>query len=352
MGTSNLTPAVVVRWVVKCLYVDKALPRGPLLQWYLQLIVGTKFNHKQVRQFIDSAAGVYAEPSHGKRFNFTAMLEVPPPGFAGFVGEDEVAASLTPEVWDEVVACLGRGGWPKADDASHNYYFVAGWLQDESPIFAAMSFGRVLGIVRYSSQTTGLLGHRGGLLVPYAQSEEYERRTNALTGLPTHVSPGEKYVKTWQELQECLRVLLHEQRKSCLEVSQLKSLFRARHNRELSETVFGHECLSQLLADSRLSSDLSFETAHGNRYVLRLARSASRPPTDVAADSVAMAPPPPPQPCASSASYRRPLPGPPVCVSLEKAMLSSGDEGPAQRRGLPASNWRTGRTTFSWRVMT
>lgn len=134
LRTSNMTPGEVVRWVVKCLYMDEALPRGPLLQWFLQMLVGTKFGHKQLRQFIESASGVYADPPHSKRLNFSALLEEDPPGFVAFLNEEDVAASLTQEVWAEADKCLGRGGWPKADDASHKYYVVASWLQDISNI--------------------------------------------------------------------------------------------------------------------------------------------------------------------------------------------------------------------------
>lgn len=275
LRTSNMTPGEVVRWVVKCLYMDEALPRGPLLQWFLQMLVGTKFGHKQLRQFIESASGVYADPPHSKRLNFSALLEEDPPGFVAFLNEEDVAASLTQEVWAEADKCLGRGGWPKADDASHKYYVVASWLQDTSAIFSDMSFGRVLGIVRCSAQKTDLLGHRGGLLVPFTHSEECERRNNAVTGQPTHVAPEEAYVRTWDELRDCLRILVQEQRDGHLEVSQMKSLFRAHFHMELSETVFGHQCLSKLLADPKLGEDFSFDSAHGNRFVLKLKNFAA-----------------------------------------------------------------------------
>ena len=42
--------------------------------------------------------------------------------------------------------------------------------------------------VRFAAQNDCLLGHRNGLLAPYEVSEEYERHTNAQTGLPTHVT--------------------------------------------------------------------------------------------------------------------------------------------------------------------
>jgi len=105
--------------------------------------------------------------------------------------------------------------------------------------------------------------------VPYAHSEECERQVNACTGLPTHVAPDEHYVRTWPELRAGLRSLLQEQN-GTLEVSQVKSLFRTRLRTELSETVFGHQCLSKLLGDQQLQEEFALETiGQGNRYVLR-----------------------------------------------------------------------------------
>lgn len=272
---SDLTPAMVVRWAVKSLYVDEALPRGPLLQWFLQLLLGVKFNHKELRAFIDSAPGMYAEPPMSKKLNFCAVLEGThwPPGFKGFVSEEDVIETLSPEAWQEAAMYLAEGGWPKADDPSHKYYVVASWLQDVSPCLRGLSFGRVLSVVRCSAQSMGMLGHRGGLLVPYAHSEECERRVNACTGQPTHVAPDEQYVKTWHELKDCLRQLLREQKDEIIEVSKVKARFRTSFSMELSETVFGYQCLSKLLGDPQLTEEFVLETIQGNRYMLRLRSS-------------------------------------------------------------------------------
>jgi len=271
VATGDLTGAVV-RWAVKSLYLDEALPRGPLLQWLLQLLLGTKFNHKQLLGLIEAAPGVYADPPDSKRLNFHAVLEDPPLNFKGFITEEDVVNSLTMELWQEAVPWILQGGWPKASDSSHKYYVVASWLQDASEVLNKLSFGHVLGIVKCCAMASGLLGHRGGLLVPYAHSEECERHVNARTGKPTHVNAGEVYVKSWPELQGCLKRLLQESKDGVMEVSKLKSTFRARFSMELSETVFGHQCLSKLLADSRIGEEFTLDTCVGNRYMLQLRR--------------------------------------------------------------------------------
>jgi len=273
LGTSGITVGTVVKWAIKSLYVDEALPRGPLLQWLLQMLLGVKLCHKELRTIIEAEEGVRIEPLNSRKLNFHAVLDEDPVGFTGFAGDEDVIEDLTEDLWAEAAICLSQGGWPAAADTTHKYYVVASWLQDVSEKFRAWSFGRVMVVVRFAAQADCLLGHRGGLLVPYEESEEYERRENACTGLPTHVQDGESYVENWSELKDCLHELLRwhwgNGKSEVLEVSKLKIMFREVLKRELSETVFGHQCLSRLLADERLNDEFSLETCQGNRYMLR-----------------------------------------------------------------------------------
>jgi len=272
---SDLTAHSIVRWAVKSLYRDQALPRGPLVQWYLQLMLGFKLSHKDLRDIISETPGLRTEPAEAKKLNFTVVLDQcdHPCGFKGFLSEDNVAESLASSIWDEITEILSKGGWPKAEDQSHKYYVVASWLHDVSPLLRERSFGLVLNVVRHCAQgqnSINLLGHRCGLLVPYAQSEECERRINACTGQPTCVAPDEQYVKTWDELKWCLKQLLSSQKDDVIEVSKVKARFRANFQMELSETVFGYQCLSKMLADPQLTQEFDLETIQGNRYMLRL----------------------------------------------------------------------------------
>eukprot|EP00928_Gymnodinium_smaydae_P079657 TRINITY_DN63526_c0_g1_i1.p1 TRINITY_DN63526_c0_g1~~TRINITY_DN63526_c0_g1_i1.p1 ORF type:complete len:371 (+),score=43.91 TRINITY_DN63526_c0_g1_i1:65-1177(+) len=297
VADEELTPDGIVKWLVMSLYLDEVVPRGPLLQWLLQVLVGIKVNHRQLRNYIEAASGVYADPPDAKKLSFTALLKEPPPGFAGFVSEQDVsAAALGDDIWQEVSTCLARGGWSKPEDAAHKHYVVALWLQDSSERLSALSFGRVLSIVRSSLSTAGLLGHRGGFLVPYAHSEECERRINACTGQPTHVAPDENYVKTWAELKDLLFKLIHASPDGLVEVCKLKGLMRSTFKTELSETVFGHQSLSKLLVDPQLGEEIILSTsAQGNRYTLGLrGGSAAVSAAAVAAAAVQAATRPPP----------------------------------------------------------
>jgi len=265
----------VVLWSVRSLYLDQAVPRGPLMQWLLQCLLGIKFTHAQLKVLLQETPGLRADPPSFKKFNFRAILEEVPAGFQGFLSEEDAAETVSDKLWKEVARCLAQGGWPKAEDVSHRHYVLASWLQDVSETLRQLPFGRLLSIVRASAQTMGLLGHRGGQFVPYARSEECERRINACTGQPTAVAPDEQYVKTWGELRESLQQVLAMQPEASMEVSKLKASFRAAFQKELSETVFGHRCLSKLLADENLADKFALETVLDSRYVLRL----SKPPT-------------------------------------------------------------------------
>lgn len=270
LRTSDLALGSVVRWTVKSLYCEEVLPRGPLLQWLLSMLLGVKLGHKDLRELIEAEEGLCMDPPDSRKLNFNALLEEEPPGFKGFVSDSEVAMELSEENWEEAAICLSQGGWPEAEDTAHKFYVVASWLQDVSEMYQSWSYGRVLAVIRFAAQSDCLLGHRSGLLVPYEHSEECERRVNAWTGLPTHIKDGEAYVKTWEELQECLFRLLLDRQIDVLEVSKLKLMFRTELSLELSETVFGHQCLSRLLADPRLGDDFLLETCQGNRYMVRL----------------------------------------------------------------------------------
>lgn len=272
-GTANLALGPVVKWIVKCLYVEEVQPRGPILQWFLGIVAGVKLSHFDLRSIVGNEKGLRVEPPHAKKMNWHVVLDsgLEPSDFKGFVSDDEVIEDLTEDLWMEAAWCLSQGGWPKADDVAHKYYVCTSWLQDVSEKFRLWSFGRVLVVIRLAAQQNSILGHRGGFMVPYEHSEECERRVNAQTGLPTHVQTGEVYVKTWEELQQCLHKLLEESssRGEALEVSKLKGLFRTNLKMELSETVFGHECLSRLLSDERLGGEFLLEMCQGNRYMLR-----------------------------------------------------------------------------------
>lgn len=342
VGTSEtpFTAGAIVRWAVKSLYREEALPRGPLLQWLLSMLLGVKLGHKDLRAIIEAEEGLRLEPPNSKKLNFHVALEEEPSDFTGFVTDSEVVDELTEDLWEEAAICLSQGGWPKAEDTAHKYYVVASWLQDVSVKFKKWSFGRVLAVLRFAAQADCLLGHRGGLLVPYEHSEECERRVNAWKGEPTQVQDGESYVMTWPELQDCLHRLLRTLKAEALEVSKLKTLFRTTLSIELSETVFGHQSVTKMLQDERIGEDFELEavTGQGTRYMLTLRKPTSQSKDSdmvakAATDATGSVPPPPPGLCLPEGLMHPIAPppglGPPDAEHVNPPVLADSAEGEA-----------------------
>lgn len=228
-----------------------------MIQWYWQLLTGVKLSQQQLVILIESTPGVYMDPPGSKKLNFRAVLEEPPLSWRGFVQEEDhsIQELVTDEVWEEIKSHLLRGGWPKTTDTTIRSVTVACWLQDQSDILCDISFGRLLQIITICTHQDKYLGVRDGCLVPYHESEEFERLQNADAGKPTGVRLDEDYIKSWEELTECLRQLIVMSPKYEVEVSQVKLQCRGRLQKELSETVFGHCTLSKLLDDERLAAD-------------------------------------------------------------------------------------------------
>ncbi|CAE8627912.1 unnamed protein product [Polarella glacialis] len=271
-----VTPQALMRWIVCSLYMDEAIPTGGLIQWYYQLVTGVKLTHGQITTLVESTPGLNLGPAAKRTafpFNFIAELAEPPPGFRGFVDEgmsmEELASAA---VWAEARAFLSEGGWPLTDIREIRKLPsvpIAAWLQDRSPLMASVSFGRLIRMVHNCLHPGKILGVCGNHIVPYSQSEEYERLVNADAGRPTGVKSDEAYIRTWAELKDCIRKLIQLSRTGEVEVSQVKPQCRSRFHRELSETVFGYTSLSQLLDDPHFGPE--FKVTGGSAHPLRIA---------------------------------------------------------------------------------
>eukprot|EP00439_Symbiodinium_sp_Y106_P061419 s3065_g9.t1 len=124
-----LTPQGLLRWIVCSLYLDEAIPRGSMIQWYWQLLTGVIL--------IESTPGVYMDPPGSKKLNFRAVLEEPPLSWRGFVQEEDhsIQELVRDEVWEEIKSHLLRG---------------------------EISFGRLLQIITICTHQDKYLGVRDG----------------------------------------------------------------------------------------------------------------------------------------------------------------------------------------------
>merc|ERR1712129_281329 len=110
---------------------------------------------------------------------------------------------------------------------------AAAWLQERSIIFQRLNFGRVLGILNYFLRNQiQVLGFRNGWLVPYTQSEQYEKLVNASAQRPTGLRDGEAYVSTWQDLRKRMSELLTANGGS-MKIECLKKDFREKFEMQL-----------------------------------------------------------------------------------------------------------------------
>ncbi|CAE8630758.1 unnamed protein product, partial [Polarella glacialis] len=267
-----VTPEALLRWIVCSLYMDEAIPTGVLLQWYYQLVTGVKLSHGQITALVESTPGMYLDPpAPKKQLSFRAVLEEPPPSFQGFV-QDSMSTEevVSTAAWAEARDLLSKGGWPLTDDTLYKYITVAAWLQNRSPVLASVSFGRLLRMVNICCHQHTILGVCDGLIVPYSQSEEYERLANAEAGQPTGVKSNEAYIRNWAELKDCLMQLIRLSPTEEVEVSQVKLQCRSRLHKELSETVFGHTTLSKLLDDPNFGPEFKINCHHSGRQRIAL----------------------------------------------------------------------------------
>jgi len=127
--------------------------------------------------------------------------------------------------------------------------------------FDEFSLGRLCHIVELALSQRSILGYKNGAIVPYQLSERALKEQNALQQQPCAAS--QKEVATLEMARACLQQLLQESPSGSLPLPNVKRLFNARFNLQLSETVFGHSKVSDLLQDSRFEDICTVEFHNG-----------------------------------------------------------------------------------------
>lgn len=140
------------------------------------------------------------------------------------------------------------------------------------PFLAEHSLGQVCHIVQLAITQKRILGYLEGQLVPYQHSDEWIKEQCAFHQQPICAKPGAESmpVASWEEARERLWELLmteHNPEPGTLTLSNVKRLFRARFQLELSETALGHSRLFDLLRDVRFR-DVCVLQAHKNGQLL------------------------------------------------------------------------------------
>eukprot|EP00929_Paragymnodinium_shiwhaense_P022706 TRINITY_DN14431_c0_g1_i1.p1 TRINITY_DN14431_c0_g1~~TRINITY_DN14431_c0_g1_i1.p1 ORF type:complete len:766 (-),score=194.96 TRINITY_DN14431_c0_g1_i1:754-3051(-) len=128
------------------------------------------------------------------------------------------------------------------------------------PCLQGRPLGEICHIVELALSDKKLLGYKNGSVVAYSRSQSMMKESSALEARPCEVVCEEAAclpVASWDEAVQCLEQVLDEAAESqgvqcpVIALSNVKRLFRAQFQMELSETALGHAKLSQLLQDHR-----------------------------------------------------------------------------------------------------
>jgi len=271
--SATVTPELLLR-TVEAFYADRVIPQASLLQWRLQTDLQTKICAHDLRHTALATPHLYISGMVGaKGLAFSVMLRTKPQGFEGFADETVNEQAISSDLLIEAAIHLLQGGWNKADDPRHDKYEVTSWLQWRSSQLSTLPWGQVLRVVRwFMANSVQVLGKKGNRIVPYPLSDNFDKEENARLLRPTGLRPGEKFVRSWEELVDCLHCLI-ELGDGWARISELKKNFRLEFQLELTETALGHTTLFSLLMDERCSKTVALEKIDGADAIwLRRAR--------------------------------------------------------------------------------
>jgi len=136
------------------------------------------------------------------------------------------------------------------------------------PFLQRFRLGEVCHIVQLAISQKKMLGYLNGTVVPYSRSQSMVKENCAKRGVP-NASRSTTKIATWDAVARCLQEILRTTPGNSIPLSNIKRLFRSRHQMELSETALGHAKLSELLQDERLR-DICDVRLHGHGYVVFL----------------------------------------------------------------------------------
>jgi hypothetical protein len=132
--------------------------------------------------------------------------------------------------------------------------------------FKNFSLGQICHIVELAVTQKRLLGYRNGVIVPYQRSECLMKEQQALQKQPCPAH--ESSVATLEVARACLLQLLQESPSGAIPLPNVKRLFASHFNVQLSETMFGHTRVSELLQDERFQ-DLCTVEFEGKGFIVR-----------------------------------------------------------------------------------
>jgi hypothetical protein len=171
--------------------------------------------------------------------------------FRGQPGNFADVCSPTDPYPEEMWAAAGAyfGSWDMATaPLSGGRYAVGLNLQSRELAFLrGRSLGQICHIVQLAISQRKILAYQGSDVIPYASSELSCKERAAET---SSASAVQGTVACWEVVRACLRDLLMVEDR--IPLANLKQVFHARFQMQLSETALGHAKLSELLRNERL----------------------------------------------------------------------------------------------------
>jgi len=225
-----------------------------------------------LRRVCEACPGVVVEPAEGREF--VAYLLGQP---RAFVDACSLVDPYPAKLWEEAAAYFAGISRVVGPLPCGRYACAAELARRGLPFLRGRSLGEVCHIVQLAVSARKLLGHAGGRIVAYCDSEESARARSAVRHQPVlSASQLEEALPhaTWESLCWGLRVILRCSAKpepGAVMLSNLKRLFRAELKLELSETALGHTRLIEMLSDARLRDVCLLECIGNGQAVVRTA---------------------------------------------------------------------------------
>lgn len=142
------------------------------------------------------------------------------------------------------------------------------------PFLRGFSLGQICHIVQLAISQKKILGYQGSDVVPYARSQCFRKELNVEQA---RAAAQPQSALSWDLVRACVRDLLEVEGTTVL--SNLKRIFQARFQFELSEISLGYAKISEVLRDERLR-DICHLRLESGGYVVVAGAESVRPLTE------------------------------------------------------------------------
>jgi hypothetical protein len=252
---------------VASLYDDGLKPFGRILRKrLLELCPGvSSMDVAQLRRHCESHACLEVQNESGGEWS--ALCRGRAEDFVDVYSPNDVYdASL----WQALA--LYFGSWsPDAAPLSGGRYACGLDLKERRlPFLQGFSLGQICHIVQLAISQKKILGYQGSDVVPYARSQCFRKEQNIEQARAT---ARPQSTLSWDLVRACLRDLLEVEGTTVL--ANLKRIFQARFQFELSEISLGYAKISEVLRDERLRDICHLRLESGGYVVVAGSESVS-----------------------------------------------------------------------------